>query len=160
MKRLLAFATVVALSLIGSGLLLAQSDLFIGTWKLNVANSSWVNVSPANSETRTVEGQGDGERVSFDGVRADGSRIAYGYTTNYDDKDTPYSGVGAPNGADTNAVKRVDASTFTATAKKAGKVVQTARLVISKDGKVMTMTTKGTNEQDQPTSSTTVWDKQ
>jgi hypothetical protein len=159
MKRLLGFVTVFALSLVSSGLLLAQSNPDIGTWKLNVAKSKYVTAPAAKTETRTVEAQGDGAKVSLDGVRTDGSRIAYSYTTNYDGKDSPYSGVGTPNGSDTNAVKRVDANTFTATSKKAGKVVQTARFVISKDGKVMTITSKGTNAQGQPTSATTVWEK-
>ena len=39
MKRLLVFAVVVALSLVGSGLLLAQSNPDVGTWKLNIAKS-------------------------------------------------------------------------------------------------------------------------
>jgi hypothetical protein len=161
MKRLLVFATVVALSLVASGLLLAQSNPdVVGTWKLNVTKSKYVTAQAPKSETRIVEPQGDGVKVTLDGVAGDGSRIAYSYATNYDGKDSPVSGVGIPNGAETNALKRIDANTTTATAKKAGKVVNTARFVVSKDGQVMTITTKGTNEQGQLTSSTTVWDKQ
>ena len=55
------------------------------------------------------------QRLAGDGVAGDGSRIAYSYTTNYDGKDSAISGVGFPNGADTIAVKRVDANTTTAT---------------------------------------------
>jgi hypothetical protein len=47
-----------------------------------------------------------------------------------------------------------------ATAKKDGKVVQTWRTVLSKDGKVATITSKGTNAQGQSTSATSVWEKQ
>jgi deoxyribose-phosphate aldolase len=78
----------------------------------------------------------------------------------YDGKDSAVSGTGFPNGADTIAVKRIDANTSTATGKKAGKVVYTRRLVVSKDGKIMTITAKGTDEQGHLTSSTSVWDKQ
>ena len=160
MKGLLTLATVVVLALVSSGLLLAQSNPFGGTWKLNVAKSKYVAAPGPRSETRTVEAQGNGARYSYEGVAGDGSRIAYNYTTNYDGKDSPISGVGQPNGGDTIAIKRVDANTTTATAKKAGKVVLTTRTVVSKDGKVTTITAKGTNEQGQPTSATTVWDKQ
>ena len=41
------------------------------------------------------------------------------------------------------ALTRVDANTFDATLKRAGKVVQTARNVVSADGKVMTVTVNG-----------------
>jgi hypothetical protein len=160
MKRLLTLGTVVVLILISYGLLTAQSSPSIGTWKLNGVKSKYVNSQAPKSVTRTVEPQGDGVKVSAEGVAADGSRIARTYTTNYDGKDAPYTGVGIPNGADTIAVKRVDANTTTSTSKKTGKVVQTTRTVVSKDGKVMTITGKGTNEQGQPNSSTTVWDKQ
>jgi hypothetical protein len=161
MKRFFVFVIVVALSLVASGLLLAQSNPSVGTWKLNLAKSKFSPAGTApKSDTLTIEAQGDGVKVSTDGVAGDGNRIAASYTTNYDGKDSAVSGLGFPNGADTIAVKRVDANTSTATAKKAGKVVYTRRLVVSKDGKVMTITAKGTNEQGQPTSSTTVWDKQ
>jgi len=155
MKRLLALATVVTLSLVGSGLLLAQGNPFVGTWKLNVAKSKYVTAPAPKNETRTVEAQGDGAKYSFEGVAGDGSRIAYSFTTNYDGKDSPISGVGFPNGADTIAIKRINANTATATWKKAGKVVGTNRVVVSKDGKVTTLISKATNA-----SSTTVWDKQ
>jgi hypothetical protein len=160
MKRLLVFATVVALSLVGSGLLLGQSNPEIGTWKLNVTKSKYVTAQAPKSETRTVEAQGDGAKVGLDGVAADGSRIAYSYTTNYDGKETIVSGVGVPYGQDTIAVKRVNANRTTAILRKQGRVVGTTRTVVSKDGNVTTITTKGTNEQGQPTTATTVWDKQ
>jgi hypothetical protein len=159
MKRLLAFAVVVAISLVGSGLLLAQSNPQVGTWKLNVAKSKYVNAPAPKSDTATVIAQGDGVKVSVEGVAGDGSRIAYTYTRNFDGKDYPISGVGAPGGEDTIAFKGV-ANTFTGTAKKAGKVIATTRWVLSKNAKVMTITAKGTNEQGQPLNATTVWDKQ
>ncbi|MGA2510312.1 MAG: hypothetical protein ABSG27_08765 [Candidatus Acidiferrales bacterium] len=160
MKRLLIFATVVALSLVASGLLMAQSNSALGTWKLNVAKSKWVNVQAPKSETRTIEAQGNGAKYTFEGVAGDGSHFAWSFTTNYDGKDSAISGAGAPNGGDTEALKRVDANTTTATTKKGGKVVQTTTAVVSNDGKVTTLTSKGTNAQGQPTSSTTVFDKQ
>jgi hypothetical protein len=49
------------------------------------------------------------------------------------------------NGADTVAVKRIDANNIHATSKKDGKVLYTTRLVVSKDGKVMTIASKGIN---------------
>jgi hypothetical protein len=160
MERLLLFAVVVALSLVASGVLLAQSNTDVGTWKLNVAKSKFSNAPAPKSQTRTVVAQGDGAKVTVEGVAGDGSRIAYSYTTNYDGKGSAISGVGLPNGADTVALKRVDANTVTYTFKNAGKVPQTARSVVSKDGKVTTLTAKGSDAQGHPISVTVVYDKQ
>lgn len=160
MKRFLAFATVVGLSLVASGLLLAQSNSEVGTWKLDVAKSKYVNTPAPKSDTATIKPQGDGIKNSVEGVAGYGSRIAYSYTANYDGKDSAISGVGAPGGEDTIAYKRVNQNTTTSTAKKAGKVIRTSRRVVSKDGKVETITTKGTDDQGKPISATTVWEKQ
>jgi hypothetical protein len=160
MKRLLLFGTVISLSLVTLGLLLAQSNPQVGTWKLNPAKSKYVNEQAPKSETWTVEAQSDGAKISFEGVAADGNRIAYGYTTNYDGKESLVFGMGKPYGHDTIAVKRVNANTTTAILRKLGKVVGTTRTVVSKDGEGTTITAKGTNEQGQMTSATTVWEKQ
>ncbi len=160
MKRIFLLVSIAALSFVATGSLSAQENHQIGTWKLNTAKSKYVNAPAPKNETRTVEAQGAGAKYSFDGVAADGSRITYSFTTNYDGKDAAISGTGFPNGADTIAIKRVSADSSTSTAKKAGKVVQTTTTVVSADGKVTTLTTKGTNAQGQPTSSTAVWEKQ
>ena len=160
MNRVLTYGTVVVLALSSSGLLLAQKNPFVGKWKLNIAKSKYVNMPAQKSQTLTVEAQGAGAKYTVAGVAGDGSRIAWSYMTNYDGKDSPVSGVGAPGGEDTLAVKRVDANTTTSTGKKAGKVIRTNRTVVSKDGKVRTVTAKGTNDQGQPVSATTVWEKQ
>ena len=160
MKRLSVFVTVISLSLVALSLLLAQGNPQVGTWKLNLEKSKYVAAKAPESETRTVEEDGDGAKVSFEGVAADGSRIAYSYTTNYDGKETIVSGVGMAYGQDTIAVKRVNANTTTAILRKLGRVVGTTRTVVSKDGNVTTITTKGTNQQGQETSATTSWEKQ
>ena len=143
-----------------AGLLLAQSNPQVGTWKLNVAKTKYVGAEAPKSQTRTVTAQGEGAKISVEGVAADGSRVAYSYTTNYDGKDSPVSGVGAPRGEDALAIKRVDANTTTTTTKKAGKVIGTNRSVIFKDGKVLTITVKRTDDQGKPFSVTAVSDKQ
>lgn len=160
MKRIMMFVSVVVMSVVASGPVLAQSNSSIGTWKLNLAKSKYVNIAAPKSETRTVEAQGNGAKYTYEGVAADGSRIAYSFTTNYDGKDSKISGVGFPNGADTIAGTRVNANTVTSSSKKAGVVVQTTRSVVSADGMVTTLTAKGTNAKGEPTSNIAVWDKQ
>jgi hypothetical protein len=131
-----------------------------GTWKLNLSTSKYNPGPLPKSQTRRDEASNDGLKSTFDGVAADGSRIAYSYTVKYDGKDYPLTGTGTPNGADSIAIKRIDDYTFEATQKKAGKVVQTTSNVISKDGKTMTVTSKGTNQAGQPTNNVSVYDKQ
>jgi restriction endonuclease S subunit len=99
-------------------------------------------------------------KVTFDGIAGDGSRIAYSYTAKFDGKDYPEVGVGTPNGADTIALKRIDDYTVEATLKKAGKIVQTTRAVLSKDGKVLTNTSNGTNVAGKPINTVAVYEKQ
>jgi hypothetical protein len=159
MKRIFAFVFTLGLFAVASTLP-AQTNPQIGIWTLNVAKSKYVNLAPPKSETRTIVAQGDGAKVSIDGVAADGSRIADSYTTNYDGKDSPLIGAGRPNGEEVAAIMRVDANTLVSTSKKGDKVVLTTRFVVSKDGKTMTITSKGTNEKGQPTSSTSIWEKQ
>ena len=145
----------------------AQSNTTVGTWKLNLAKSKYNPGPPPKSQTTTIEAVGNGVKNTTEGVAADGSRVAYSWTVNYDGKDNAYTGVGGvgtpvgtPNGADTIAVKRIDAYTTESTQKKAGKVVNTSRTVISKDGKTRTITSKGTNASGQPTNNVTVYDRQ
>jgi len=68
-------------------------------------------------------------------------------------------GVGSPD-YDTIALNRVDANTNQATLKKDGKVVQTAKVVLSAGGKVRTLTLTGTTATGQKVNNVMVFDKQ
>jgi len=159
MKRIFAVVTVVVLAVLVSGIVLAQSNSALGTWKLNTAKSKFSPGPALQSLTITSEAQGDGVKGSSEATAADGSKTAWSYTANYDGKDNPISGAG-PAGADTIALKRINANTTRSTFKKAGKVVRTSRRVVSKDGQVMSITAKGTNPDGQKVSDVLVLDKQ
>ena len=158
MKRVLTCAAVAVLSVTG---LAAQSNPMIGMWKLNLAKSRY-SVGPApKSQTATIEAAGDGIKNVTKGVAGDGSAIAYEYTaSSLDGKDYPMTGSAPPGGGDTIAVKRIDANTFESTIKKAGKVVLTNTVVYSKDGKLRTITTKGTGKNGQPATNVAVFERQ
>ena len=171
MKRVKASWVIVSIAAVvgvtsGSRVGAAQgtngnSNPAIGTWKLNLAKSKYDPGPPPKSQTQKFEAVGnDGAKNITEGVAADGSRTAYSWTVNYDGKDYPITGVGTPNGSDTIAIKRIDANTTTSTLKKAGKVVLTTRTVYSTDGKLRTITYKGTNESGQPTNNVAVYDRQ
>lgn len=158
MKRALTCAAVVVLSMTG---LLAQSNPMVGSWKLNVAKSKYTPGPAPKSQTATIEAAGDGIKNVTKGVAGDGSAIDYQYTaSSLDGKDYPLTGAGTPGGGDTIAVKRIDAYTFESTIKKAGKVVLTSKVVYSKDGKLRTITAKGTDKSGQPMSSVAVHERQ
>ncbi len=161
MKRILGFGAVVILGLTVPGVLRAQGNPFIGTWKLNTAKSKYSPGPAPQSQMTTIEAQGNGVKVSTDGTAADGNHTAWSFTANYDGKDNPVSGTtGALNGADTVSLKRINPDTVENTFKKAGKVVLRGRDVVSKDGKVRTITAKGTDTNGKPVSRMIVYDKQ
>ena len=162
MKRILVTVGSVVLAVLMSGVLLAQSDPLMGIWKMNTAKSKYnPGPAPQRIKHKTIEAQGNGVKASSEGTAADGSHIAWSYTASFDGKDNPISGTtGVLIGADTVAIKRINANTTENTFKKAGKVVLTGRDVVSKDGKVRTITAKETDPNGQPVSRTIVFDKQ
>lgn len=148
MKNLFTVVCVVVLALGGSGLVFAQTDAHMGTWKLNVAKSKFAPSRTLKSETRTYEPTGDGYKLSAQRVDADGCTHTESFTVKYDCKDIPFTG--DAYGADPLAVKLVDANHIDATEKKGGKLLYTTKVVVSNDGKVMTISNKGKTESGQP----------
>lgn len=160
MKRFIPTLVVIVFSLAATGLAQAQGNPFVGTWKMDPEKSHASPNPGPKEETRVVEAHGDSVKGSYEGTAADGSRIAYGYTAKYDGKDYPLTGTGTPDGADTLALKRIDTNTYGVTAKRGGIVVMTARVVASQNGRVTTITTKGTDVRGRSDSSVRVFEKQ
>ena len=136
------------------------SDPRIGTWKLNVAKSKYSPGPAPQSLTVKVEPSGQGgEKVTAEFVNADGTRTTVQYIeANFDGKDYPLTG--SQFGADTVSLKRIDKWTTERTDKKGSTVIQTLKRVVSQDGKTMTVTTKGTNEQGQAMNNVAVFERQ
>jgi hypothetical protein len=143
----------LALSLVVS----AQTDPFIGTWKLNVAKSKFTPGPGPQSQTSVYEAAGQGIKVMTHGTNAAGQATMTEFTANYDGKD--YAVTGNPDW-DQVAMKRVNANTVELTRKKMGKVVQTGTNVVSADGKTRTVTVKGTNSKGEAVDTVSVYDKQ
>ncbi|PYU20413.1 MAG: hypothetical protein DMG30_21255 [Acidobacteria bacterium] len=161
MKRRLKLSAVLSLLLATSATMLAQAqkDAHIGTWKLNVAKSKF-NPGPGyKSETRTYEATADGYKFQGERVNPDGSTPKYGFTVKYDNKNYPVTGKD-PGGADTIAVKLVDANDIESTSKKGHEVLYTSKVMVSPDRKMMTITTKGKNPDGEPFDDVQVYDRQ
>lgn len=132
----------------------AADPTVAGTWELNVAKSKSTSPMP-KSQTRTYEVDGVRETMTAKGVDAQGKETFTQFTATTDGKDSPFK---AP-GADTIALTRVDAWTNSYVAKNAGKVVWSGTRTISKDGKTMTITAKGSDAAGKPRDDTQVFDR-
>jgi hypothetical protein len=142
MKRRIGLFAGLVIVLAAGSVLFAQGNPFVGTWKLNLANSKY-NPGPApQSQTRTWDASG---MVMVNGVGATGKPFSYGYTINGDGKDYPTMGA-IPNKADKISTKKVDANTYEATFLKDGKQVETTIFTVSNGGKTLTIDAKGTPE--------------
>lgn len=159
MKRNLVMSALV-FCIAMSGALWAQDNAFVGTWKLNTAKSKFVPGPGPKSMTRIIAAQGSAATYSFEAVGADGASIAYSFSTNYDGKDSAITGSGAPGGADTIALKRVNAHKVEGTLKKNGKEIAKVVAELSSDGKVTTVKSKGKTANGTDFSTESVYDKQ
>jgi hypothetical protein len=107
--------------------------------------------------TVVIHPVGPATMTMIDSVGADGAKLSWSYTGPYDGKDVPISGNPA---FDTAARKSVNATTTETTYKKNGKVVAVNTNVLSADGKTLTVTTKGVDEQGRPVNSVLVFERQ
>jgi hypothetical protein len=160
MRRIGVHSVIVVAAVVvtASGAILAQgNDPFYGTWKLNVAKSTYDPGPPPMSVTRIVEPwENDGIKETAIVVQADGTRITGELTAHFDGKDYKSAN---PN-FDMAAFKREAANTFTSTMKRGGQVVATVKYVVSENGKVATETLTGTNRKGQQVHNVTVYEKQ
>jgi len=132
----LAIVFATALPQIG----FTQSNPFLGTWKLNLAKSTFSPGPAPRSRTLTYQAEGQGIRVTFEYIDAEGN-VTKGNDLVFDDgKSRPVAGNPA---FDAHSFKQVNDSTGWLIRTKAGKVVQTIIAVISADGKITTYTTAG-----------------
>lgn len=155
MKRLFAL-TVLVTTVMASGPLLAQSNPFVGTWKLNLAKSKDTGSFP-KEETLTIHIVGDQRQVSVIGTATNGSPILFKYEV--PDKGGagkvlaggPYDGVTG---------KRIDDNTRELSYIKSGREVVRLRAAVSNDGKTMRFEVEGTDAQNKPVSGVAVFEKQ
>jgi hypothetical protein len=148
---------VVGMAITAIGMFAADSS--IGTWKRNIEKSKSTPpaTNPITSLTIVNEAVDGGVKVTATGQLKDGTAINYSSTDKYDGKE--YPATGAP--WDTVSMKQINANTITIEVRKTGgKYHSTGRTVISKDGKTMTTTTKGTDAEGRPTSGTAIYEKQ
>jgi hypothetical protein len=140
-----AIATTLgaALTVAGGGPLVARQspapagqDLILGTWTLNVSKSSYKPGPAPRSQTRTYTVHPDGIETTIQTTYADGTSTSIRYVAKYDGIEYPVTGSAD---ADAIALKKIDDHTAEASLTHAGKGIGTARRVIAKDGRTMTI---------------------
>jgi len=148
---LLAVVTVSATSW-------AADNPLAGTWKLNVAKSKFSPGPPPKSRTFKFEPSGNNQvKLISDIVTAEGEATHTEGSDLLDGKEHPVANSPAMDSATSS---RVDAYTTERIEKKGGKVVSTIRRAVSKDGKTLTLTVKGTDGQGRAVSNVLLFDKQ
>jgi hypothetical protein len=147
---------VGAILAIGTGSALA-ADSAVGTWKLNLAKSTFSPGPAPKSQTRTYAEMPQGMMLTIKTTAADGKESTGSLTFKVDGK--PYPVSGNPD-FDSVSVTRVDALTVNTTQTKAGAKVGTGVRSVSKDGKTLTFTSKGTNATGGKFDDVAVYDRQ
>ncbi len=151
-KRILVFAAIAFASL-----LWATNDPFIGTWKLNLAESRAPFPLPKSQVTK-IEAQSDGFiKSTNDIVQLNGSASHTEWVGKRDGKD--YALRGGPTGY-TIAIMQIDANSLEEINKINGKEVLRYQVTVSKDGKTMTATGKWKNANGQELTGVSISNKQ
>ena len=114
-------------------------DPILGTWNLAVERSIYDPGPAPRSQRRIYEAHPDGVKATVVTVDATGQSSMVEYIADYDSMEYPL--LGTPN-ADTIALVQLDPNRHDVTVTFAGRVIATARRVISPDGELMTVTVR------------------
>lgn len=132
----------------------AADNPAVGTWKQNLSKSKYTPGPPPSHPSTLTITESD---IRVQRMGEDGKLTSYGYQTTYDGK--PLRVKGSPYG-DTVMTKRVDSHTAEVNYMRNGKASRTSTRTVSKDGKTMTITAKGTDEKGQQYSTVSLFEKQ
>ena len=132
-------AAILIAAVVMGGWAGSEKDLLVGNWGLDRGKSEYFPDTTLQRRSVTIDAKDNGIHFLMKTVTERGNTVEAEFSAMYDGKDVPISG----SQLDTVALKRVDASTVERTGKIAGKVVENCTMSVSKDGKTMTMVTKG-----------------
>jgi hypothetical protein len=112
-------------------------DLILGTWRLNLSKSTYAPGPPPRSEVRSYEEEHEGVRATITTTQADGSTTVVEYLASFNETSFPVVGAGD---VDAVGLKAIDPYTSEVSLVTGGRVTGTARRVIARDLKSMTVT--------------------
>jgi hypothetical protein len=159
MKRHTIFVGLTVAVGVLSGTLFGQAqESLYGTWRANIAKSTYSPGPAPKSNVAKWEPSGGGVKLTVDNVPAAGSAEHWECTGRFDGKDNPV--VGNNPDADTMAFSKIDDHTYRIVNTKGGKPTLTAQIVVAKDGKTRVTTQTGTNGKGEKTATTVAYEKQ
>src|SRR5262245_17866833 len=135
----------------------AQPDPMIGVWKLNLAKSTYKPGPPPRSVMVDVHTAGDGLMAMSQGVDAQGAPTHTMFMVVCNGQPQPVSGVAT---IDAMSCRGPDPYSRQFTNMKGGRATTSGTLTISRDGRTMTISTKGNNANGMAIDNVAVYDKQ
>jgi hypothetical protein len=158
-RRVLWSAFLAALLTSGSAAMAAgpAADPAVGTWKLNLAKSTFAGIPAYKSQTRIYSRSGQDITLKMTTVSAEGKETTTQATYKLNGKDYPSMGNAD---FDSLAGVQLDTNTVEFTLKKAGKPVGKIRRTVSKDGQTLTINYEIRNASGVQTGALTAFDKQ
>ena len=149
------FLSVFALALCATVASAQPPDPLVGTWKLNLAKSTYP-IPPPKSMTITIAPAAKGWTLDVQAIGPDGQPQKWGYTSTFDGSESPVSG----NPSIDSAVFKSTDTGGIVEYRKAGTVVSTTSSTISDDGKTMTVTVNVPVAQGKALTIVSVYDRQ
>jgi hypothetical protein len=137
----------------------AQNQLFLGSWKVDVDKSRYQPGPGPKSEMLRFESVGEGFKVSLDGVNEQGPYHSEG-TGKFDGIDVPVVATPARQARFTYAFSRIDDHTWDMVIKVNGERRILVHNVVSDDGKTMRGVSTAVTNQGQTTSQVVIYEKQ
>lgn len=148
------------LAVLGCVSLLWAADLTVGTWKLNAAKSKFAPSTEApTKELMEVKRElgNDQVEIAETGTRTDGSKISVKFT--HPQNGGIVTDSSTPKGQMSVATV-IGPGELYETVLQNGKQVEFYHVVVSKDGKTLTVTDKGSDAKGKPFENISVFDKQ
>jgi len=146
---------VAAASMLGQSAF--ASENWVGSWKLNAAKSTFGAAALTRTQSLKFESTPAGIKLTSEGTDPEGKPMQGEYTSKFDGKDVAWTG--NPS-ADMACPKRIDDNSYENVWKKDAKATMTANIVVSKDGKTLTVTQKPADVLATTAGSVSVYDRQ
>lgn len=160
MRRLLLIMVLAStgLLLIATSSPAQTGDAWVGTWTLDIAQSSYdpANLAPKSATTK-ITASGDSYIVVSDGVNAAGQKTHEETTYKFDGRD--YDVNGAAEAKTTRAYTRVDDHHYSYSTKVNGAITTAARVAVTPDGRTRTITVSGRDAEGRIIRNFLVWNR-
>ena len=161
MTRHALLAAVALLALTTGAAAQSKNDPSIGTWKLNVAKSTFTPGPPIKGDTRSYEVNDEGWLiVTTETIQPDGKHTGVRFAAKFDGKAYPQIGRFAPT-VTLITYEPVDKLTLKYTQRDtSGKVLSTNTRTVSTDSKTMTIEQRSTDANGRPVVNVELFERQ